>query len=191
MGRSLGALLGLLLLALGGTAEARHGAPPRSASAEVAPRSELPERVLPAIDVEARLAEDASRPGPGPQRFAVPHDEKVTPATHGTWEGLADGGRLWRYRVFAPGAASLNFGFTRYRLPPGATLHIVGEDEDGYEGPYTHADNKDHGQLWTPIVPGGRAVVELYVPADPAFAPELVLSRIGVGYRGGPSGSED
>jgi len=134
---------------------------------------------------ELLLAEDmAKNPRtPGPQRFAVPADVSITPETGGTWEMLGDGGRLWRLRVESPNATDLNFGFTRFRLPEGATLHIVSLDRKYFQGPYGAADNRDHDELWTPVIPGERAAIELYVPPEAAFEPELELGRVGRGYR--------
>jgi hypothetical protein len=131
------------------------------------------------------IAEDAEYADkiPGPQRFAVPTNVAMAPDTHGLWEPTGDGGRIWRLRIHAPGATDLNFGFTRFRLPDGATLHLVSEDHDFFRGPYGEWDNRDHGELWTPAIPGEQAVIELYVPADPSFEPELLLGHIGRGYR--------
>jgi hypothetical protein len=172
-------------LLLCGTADARRGDPPRSATLKVAAIERIPALELEAVDRTALLAEDEARAaaGPGPLRIAAPSDVKITPAEDGVWETLPDGGRLWRLRIHAPNATDLNFGFTRYRLPPGATLHILSEEANYFEGPFTSEDNKAHGELWTPIVPGERAVVELYVPPAPAFETELQLGRIGRGYR--------
>ena len=35
--------------------------------------------------------------------------------------------------------------------------------------PFTHLDNEEHGELWSPIIPGNEMVVELTVP--PQFRP--------------------
>ncbi len=142
---------------------------------------------------EELLAEDAAMAiaAPGPQRFAVPEDVSVTPGDHGTWEYVTGGGRLWRIRIEAPNATDLNFGFTRFRLPEGATLHVVSEDHDVFRGPFGAIDNRDHGELWTPVIPGERAVLELLVPADAEFEPELELGRIGRGYRNMAHSSSD
>ncbi|RMH15113.1 MAG: hypothetical protein D6696_21545 [Acidobacteria bacterium] len=174
-----------MALALAGAAEGRHGPPPKSFDeARALPLETFEVMTLPAVDAERLKAEDAARSTPGPLRYAVPEKVDVSPATHGIWEYLPDGGQLWRYRVYAPGATDLNFGFTTYELPPGATLHLISEDEPSYyEGPYDEHDNKSHRQLWTPPVPGSRAVIELFVPDDAAFAPELVLGQVGAGYR--------
>ena len=91
-------------------------------------------------------------------------------------------GGIWRYRFRARGATDLNFGFTTFHLPPGAQLQIYSETERYHEGPYTSRDNKPHGELWTPMVPGDRAAIELFVPDDAEFAPELELSRVSAGF---------
>ena len=131
------------------------------------------------------LAEDAttSTSAPGPQRFAVPTRVSITPDSDGTWEFLSGGDRLWRIRIDAPNATDLNFGFTRFRLPTGATLHIRSADSEVVRGPFTERDSRDHRELWTPLIPGGQAVLELFVPDEAEFEPELVLGHVGRGYR--------
>jgi hypothetical protein len=174
-----------LVIAAAGTSAARESSPPPSTLLQVEPLEVVMVEELDPIDPEALLAEDAAMAelGPGPLRFAAPEDTTITPRTHGTWEVLDDGSRMWRLRISSPNATDLNFGFTRFRLPEGATLHILSEDFEWFLGPYGAADYRAHGELWTPAVPGERAVVELHIPVDPAFEPELVLGRIGRGYR--------
>ncbi len=172
-----------LALALAAPGWPRSGEPPVSFQKSLRPLPTVESLALPAVDRAKRLAEDARRAKPGPLRYAIPVDVAVTPESHGTWETLADG-RLWRLRVHSPGATDLNFGFTRYRLPAGATLHVWSESRSTYEGPYSDRDHKAHGQLWTPPVPGERAVVELFLPAAAAGeAATLELTRVGTGYR--------
>jgi hypothetical protein len=86
-------------------------------------------------------------------------------------------------RIFSAGATDLNLGFTTFWLPDGATLHLSAESEAYFQGPYTANDNKPHGQLWTPVVPGESAVIELFVPQRAAQQPRILLSQIGTGYR--------
>ncbi|ETX06040.1 MAG: hypothetical protein ETSY2_19425 [Candidatus Entotheonella gemina] len=155
-----------------------------SARLTVQPLSAVEVADVPAIDAQAEFAaaEQVALLAPGPQSYAIPTAVHLTPQTAGTWEALPKGSRLWRLRVLAPGATDLNFGFTRYRLPQGAALHIISSSEDHYEGPFTAEDNRIHGQLWTPVIPGDEAVIELYVPSG-GEEPELVLSHIGSGFR--------
>jgi hypothetical protein len=161
---------------------ARQGTPPLSRAVKVKALTAIPQLVVPPTDAAAELAADARSLQKSPKRFAVPANVLANPLTHGAWETVR-GGRLWRLRVASAGATDLNLGFTTCWLPDGATLHIYSEDEDYFQGPYSERDNKAHGQLWTPVVPGGRAVIELFVPADAKEEPRLVLSQINCGYR--------
>lgn len=173
-----------LALSLGAPAVyARSGEPPLSYQAKVDPLALVDTIVAPAIDAKGLRLSKALTTEPGPVRFAEAFDTDCTLETYGTWEVLPDGARLWRVRVDAPGATDLNFGFSLFVLPKGATLHVWSEEYDYHEGPYTAADNKPHRQLWTPPVPGSRAVIELYVPADVVGEPEVWLTHINRGFR--------
>ena len=143
---------------------AHVGTAPLSLERKVLPVADLRRITLPSTDVNAELAADAKSAVRVPLRFAVPQSVELTPATSGTWEQMPDG-RLWRLRVVSTNATDLNFGFTQFWLPEGATLYVVSEGENYYQGPYTAADNTAAGELWTPVVPGESAIIELYVPA--------------------------
>jgi lysyl endopeptidase len=119
-----------------------------------------------------------------PPRFAVPHEVRLTPWTSGTWEELPEGMWIWRLRIRAEGASSLNLGFTRFRLPAGARLQIYSADLAHVVRPFTAEDNEEHGELWTPVVPTDDLVVELTVPGTARAAAELEIGQIGQGYRG-------
>ena len=83
---------------------------------------------LPPIDREALLAEDlAAKDAPGPARFALAHDLLLEPQDGDGWQRLVDGGHRWQLDVRAPGALNLNFGFSRFQLPWGATLTITND----------------------------------------------------------------
>lgn len=179
-------LAGLIAIAgiamgLAGPAWARRGAPPASRGLDVLPVGAVEAAEIPAVEPDRLLAEDEESGG-GPLRFALPHYESMTPWTHGTWEVLPDGAQVWRLRIVSPNATDLNFGINPYRLSEGMTLHIYSEDEQYYEGPYM-AEDAAQGQLWTPMIPGSRGVIELYVPATASELPELNIIQINRGYR--------
>ena len=181
--RGNGALLcAVILLSVSAPVAAKVGAPPLSLQRKVQPLSTIPQLVLPPTDILAELAADAKTGVPTPPRFAVGQKVAVNPATHGTWEQLPEG-RLWRLRIRSAGATDLNLGFTTFWLPKGATLHVSSERESYFQGPFTAQDNKPHGQLWTPVVPGDGAVIELFVPAHALQEAQLSLTQVGAGYR--------
>jgi hypothetical protein len=171
-----------LICLLPSAATARQGALPASRRQQLQPLAAIPQLVVMPTDVAAELAADARAGNPPPLRFAAATEVQVTPLTHGTWEQVA-GGRVWRLRVMSAGATDLNFGFTTCWLPQGGTLHVYSEEEDYVQGPYEARDNKPHGELWTSVLPGSRAVIELFVPAEAKEQPQLFLSRVNRGYR--------
>ena len=159
-------------------AEARAPAP---ALEGLAPLSTVPILETPPVNAVATRSVD----GPGePYRFAAPFAVEVTPASHGRWETTSDGRTaVWRLRVRSEGAVSINLGFTRYRMPPGGRLRVHTPGGEDAVGPYTEADNESHGELWTPVVPGDDAVIEVAAPADRVGELELQLGSVNRGFR--------
>lgn len=180
------ALAALLLAAASG---AGHAAPAGTTGPDSLTRAALPLAAVetahfPALDLEAVAAEDALRESHGaPPRFAIAHERAIDPRSAGTWE--EHGPRsIWRYRVQAEGAVSLNFGFTHYRLPPSARLYIYDAAGEQLAGPWDERKNKPHGQLWTPVIAASDVVIELDVDTHERERVELLLGRINQGYRG-------
>jgi len=161
---------------------ANVGAPPLSFQGKALSIGFVQQVMLPTTDVAAELAVDEKAGKQQPRRFAVPRPVILTTTNSGTWEQLPEG-RLWRLRVVSPNATDLNFGFSQFWLPEGATLYVVAESESFFQGPYTSRNNQRDGQLWTAVVPGQAAFVELFVPTQAEQEPRLVLSQVGTGYR--------
>jgi lysyl endopeptidase len=142
-----------------------------------------------AVDREAALAEDVGRAQADlPPRFALPQKVSLTPETAGTWEDLDSRFTMWRLRVSAPGAMSLNLGFTAYRMPKGGRLTVYPADVTGADDPrgvrmFTAADNEEHGELWTPVVVADDIIVELVLPKESRWDYDLVLGSVNRGYR--------
>jgi lysyl endopeptidase len=178
-------LLTLLLL----SSLAARAAPPSSEFAlpELDQRQAL---ALPAIDASKALAEDATRGKltPGPVRYALGHaisgyGNQGAKSKGGTWSTLSDGRQLWRLDVHAPGAVSLDFGFTDFRLPAGAELWIVDTVGGTAQGPFTDVDNKRSGQFWTPLLRTDRARIEIVVPAEKRAFLRFNLDTVHQGYK--------
>ncbi len=180
-------LLGAIVCCVA-TAHAQS-ARPATLDLSAAPLAGVERVQLPAVDNDALVARDQAllrADTPRPLRFAEPTEITLAPETHGTWETLKDGRRVWRLRVGSPGAYSLNVGFSRFWLPEGAALWLYPAGAEPSFRAFTAADNEEHGQLWTPIVPGDELVIELNLPAakpgdEPAFALEVL--RVNHAYR--------
>lgn len=143
--------------------------------------------VMPAQKPLPELIETAEKSAPaGVYRFATPIEVDLTPENSGEWS-LSGNTATWTLEVESSEAESLNFGFTRYRMPSGGELRLTSSSATENEEPYrafTAADNEDHGQLWTPIVSGGSATITVNLPADQRDELELVLARVNHGFRG-------
>ncbi|MFA5683676.1 MAG: hypothetical protein WCZ65_03645 [Lysobacteraceae bacterium] len=141
---------------------------------------------FPALDLESLAAEDTLRDidQSRPMRFAIAHPLDVDINRDGVWHRAANGDFIWQYKVFAKAAAHLNFGFEKVLLPAGARLDIVAADGESALGPYVAEDIPEHGRLWTPVLGGEEAVLQLRVPAQSRAATSLILVQLSHGYRG-------
>lgn len=119
---------------------------------------------LSAAKVERELAAD--RKGQ-PTRYAITHSVSVKSGSTGLgeWRDVGDGMRLWRLRVDAPGALSIDVAFRKLRLPEAAALYLTDSSGRFVRGPYTTPDVPKNREFWTPFVPGDVAYIELLVPA--------------------------
>nr|MCU0231078.1 hypothetical protein [Acidobacteriota bacterium] len=172
--RSLALLAVLSSLVVGAApdraAAAAGAAVPRSfREAGLAPLDTLPRWTAPAVDVAALRAEDAAARASGlkdrPPRVGLPMKAALRPGLAGTWEALPGADRVWRVRVASPGALWLVLGFGAFRPAEGAELWVYRPDRSHVLGPFTRADERDHGRLWLPPVAGDELVIELDWPA--------------------------
>jgi hypothetical protein len=183
--RILWTLLALtLLLAVAPARAADRTAWPAALDHEVLPAQQVRLHQAERVDPEVARAEDLVREDMGlPPRFAVPQPVFIAPDNQGTWENLDQSTRLWRLRIRSEGALSINLGFTRYALPPGAELRLYPFDGSQPAIAFTDADNKAHGELWTPIIETDDLMVEVEIAAKAVDELDLELTSVNVGYR--------
>lgn len=110
--------------------------------------------------------------------FAVPHKVSLKP----TWE-KSKAGYVWTHEIAAPNAVSLNFGFSKFYLPPGAELNIYSADRTQFVRAFTSADNNPARELWTPIVMSDDVIIEVTAPAAVVNKVEIELTQVGQGFR--------
>ncbi|MGA9332756.1 MAG: PKD domain-containing protein [Rudaea sp.] len=169
----------------GATAVAQGATPPSRRYALSAPDAALTVEAA-AIDRNRALAEDIGKPKSARLRYALRRaiqNVSVSDgrASAGEWRDLPGGMMLWRLPVHVDGALSLDVGFKKFFLPPGAQLYI---SNSGHQrGPYTDADNPRSGIFWTPILYGDHALIEVLLPQNMRPYLRLQLTALHAGYR--------
>lgn len=111
-----------------------------------------------------------------PRQFAVSLPLPLTLAD-GAWQAVDDQA-VWRAVVESPGAVQLSLQFADVTLPAAALLWIYAPDRRVVQGPYSRTDVAKGGALWTALVPGDTAVVEVDVPQAQANAVQLRLAIV-------------
>ncbi len=160
---------------------------PSLSQGDLAGLAVLPQVVLDAPDRDKLLAEDALDAEAGftkGRRVGLPRKIAVTPSTHGLWETLKSGDRLWRLKVGSRNARWLVLGFTTFRLPQDAALYVYGPGAGVAQGPIGYERVERHGQLWSTPIEGDIAIIELLWPGSlKDEQPNLHLGVLSHGYR--------
>jgi lysyl endopeptidase len=142
---------------------------------------QLPLNVL-SPDAGQQSIAKAALAGVEPRRYAVAMPATLSLAD-GHWDQPDAHTARWRTRVYAAGAVSISFEFARFDLPASAQLWIYDSAGALVQGPYTADDRTPEGGLWTAIVSGESAVIELQVPAHQRAAVDLRIARVFYGFR--------
>ncbi|WP_086934017.1 pre-peptidase C-terminal domain-containing protein [Agarilytica rhodophyticola] len=158
--------------------------------------SKAKELLLKPLDNKELLVRDAqSFNSDGLVRFAEPRQVSIKPSKN-AWDYIAspnasatnaanvEGVYIWRKVIKSPGARSINLGFGRFVMPEGGSLHMYTPDGENLVRAFTSEDNEEHGQLWTPMLPGDTVVIEVNIPVDQLDALELELTSVNHGYVG-------
>lgn len=117
--------------------------------------------------------------------FAKVTEHNINAKTASKWMNIAHQGQtmsVWRLAIESQNAYSINLGFSNYSMPKNGKLFIYAEGYQNMVGPFTEADNEDHGQLWSPIIPGKRIIVEINVPTESVKDVILALDKINQAY---------
>ncbi|MGH8461733.1 MAG: trypsin-like serine peptidase [Stenotrophobium sp.] len=142
---------------------------------------QLPFHTLPALSVAKSMARVQSKSQP--LQFAVGvalplglDDGRWQPVDADTWS--------WRTRIYSSGAQTLNFVFSQFHLPAGGSLWIYDAAGQVIQGPYTEAQASADGRLWTAVIPGETAILEVRVPTASRDQVQLKLAQVNHGFRG-------
>jgi lysyl endopeptidase len=162
-----------------------------SGKLSVAPTIVMPPVDNAALTVQAKADEEAARHGGFdiPYQFAYPIEVALRLDNSGLWTQLPDGSRLWRLRIFSPGAQSLHFVYDRWYLPEHCQLFLYNDDHSVVQGAFTSANNwRDTTNVTAPIS-GAAVTLEYLVGSSAPSRGELSIREVFHAFRPLPGGS--
>ena len=140
---------------------------------------------MPAVEVDAFMAEDAVREAqniPAPYRFGAPLPTDLSLENSGAWHQLSNGDRVWRLEVACPNALNVTLIFSEYVIPGGARVFVYNRLGDVVGG-FTAESNPGHTELGVFPMRGDRQTVEYIEPATVAGQGRLRIGQVTHGYR--------
>lgn len=141
-------------------------------------------KVMPAVDLQALLAEDELEKDKGiPFRFGAPIDVNFNLQNSGSWEILPDGSKLWRLRIISSDASTLNLMYDDFWLPEGAVLYLYNKERKEVIGGFTKSNNKENGKFATGLTRGDEVTLEYFEPAVVESPGIISISRVVHGYK--------
>lgn len=175
-------LLSLTVFATPALAQLSAGGTPPSFELNL--RNDIETVIMPAIDVDSLEALEEIEYARGlPYRFGAPFDVNYSLENSGTWDVLPDGSKIWRLKIIAPLAYTMNLIYDVYWLPEGAKLFLYNEDHSQILGAFTAQNNRPHGYFGTTFLDGDVTILEYYEPAHVSQPGQIVISRVVHGYK--------
>lgn len=140
--------------------------------------------MLPTIKRQQLITEDETDKELGlPPRFGEKLPLNLDLNNSGTWTNLSDGSRVWRLRVVAREAHSINFVFDTFILPPGGELFAYNDDHSYQIGAFTQKNMQPDYKFATAPVKGEAVTLELYEPAQYRGKSRLTVAYAVHAYR--------
>lgn len=141
---------------------------------------------MPAVDVASLrsldLVEDLQKDRP--HRFGFEHSVQLGLDNAGEWTILPGDDRLWRLRIRSAGANTLNFVFSKFKVPTGGQLFIYSaETHERILGAFTEKNNQREEQLGVSLIKGDDVIIEYYEPSWASFRGKVEVGMVVHGYR--------
>lgn len=145
----------------------------------------LAEGYVPVPDLASAEAEDIANDHNGKMyRAGIIMPTNFDLHNTGSWSLLANGDKVWRLKVIAPGAKGTSLYFDKFYLPKGARMHVYSTDRKQMLGAFTSYNNNDLGVFTTVAMSGESCIVEYYEPAEVSGQGIISLNEVAYLYRG-------
>ena len=143
-----------------------------------------PNQIMPALNYEEIVEEDIKEQGKNkPYRFGILQEVNLNLNNSGVWTELENGDRIWRIRITAPNAQTINLNYSKFDLPSKGRMFVYSESQKEFIGPFTYENEKSNGEFATGFIEGETCIVEYFEPADQIGQGVIELSGVVNGYR--------
>ncbi len=168
-------------ISLAGQAVHKQGSPPTlEIKLDITPSTVE----LPPLDYARLIAEDRKDKESGELfRFGYVHAVQYDLNNSGAWSTLANGDRVWKLRIYAPEAQTININYSQFSIPAGAELYIYPESQRDVLGPFTSQNHKVNNRFATGFTKGEYCIVEYYEPQSDRGEGNIAIDGIVHGYR--------
>jgi lysyl endopeptidase len=138
---------------------------------------------FPATDILKAHGQDVANEKLGnAPRFAIIHNVSINPLNSNEMT-LENNNWIWRHKVEANKAVSLNFAFETFKMSKNSRVNIYSADLSNNIRSFTAKDNNAQNQLWTPVLLAEAVIIELVVPINEIQNVQLQLTKVNQGYR--------
>lgn len=147
-------------------------------------RQSIPKESMPSIDKAAIEQSDLAEAAAGlPPRFGWPMSVNFNLNNSGVWQVLPNGDRIWRLKIEANEAKSINLLYEDFYMPPGGQLFLYNEVTGQTIGAFTNINNKIDYKFATGLIYGEQTTLEYYEPAAVTGQGRLTIGTVVHGYR--------
>ena len=173
----------LCLLSKYALCQISEGGTPISLSLGIDTRN-LPAIVMPSVDVETLLREDANTQNnvQRPFRFGYTHEVDIDIKKTGTLKLLPNGDKIWLLKIYSANAYSINLIYKQFHLGSGSKFFIYNEDETMILGAFTpKVSNNPDNVFATDLVQGNTIILEYY---EPEYSNDgvIIINKVIHGY---------
>ena len=144
----------------------------------------IPVITMPTIDKKALMEEDIYEESLDiPFRFGFPHEVSIDLLKEAKKDILPNGNVLFRLKIVAPEATTINLTYSDFYLPQGARFFIYSEDRSEVIGAFTYRNNKEDGLFATGLVRGESVILEAQIPGYLVNETHIVIATVVHGYK--------
>jgi PKD repeat protein len=157
------------------------GYPLSYSSKQLKAYAELPHLTLDSLNKDNLKIEDQK--SPIPLRYSIVKSVYINIKEVGLKSTFNDTDTVWRYKIYAEGAKSIQLIFKKYVVPSGAKLFIYNEDYSQIYGAFTNKNMEADSSFVLADFKGSSLIIEYSEPNQKEFAGQLIIGSIGQAYR--------